>query len=173
MSTGFQEHKVLLCLDKDLYRAFIRLQADKDLGRSYAGLLPYVEGLYRMGYITKDVYDVHFKKYSEPLIPKIEESETTDQNRAKTMLKQKDKLFLAMIEQFNLHSSNSTWMSRCQKAAEEFKDRLESARALLELIDKATVQSKPTVQSSDGLNAEVKGPCDVLNGHNRFTEATK
>ena len=44
---GFREHGVMLYLDKALYKAFIRLQADKGLGRSYAGLLPFVEGLYR------------------------------------------------------------------------------------------------------------------------------
>lgn len=175
--SGFREHQVMLCLDKDLYRAFIRLQADKDLGRSYAGLLPYIEGLYRMGYITKEVYDVHFKKYSEPLIPKVQEPETTDQKREKGLLKQKDKLFLAMIEQFSLHSTNTTWLVRCQKAAEEFKDRLESARALLELIDKATVQyatvqykDKATVQYKEEQRSEVvpspsapgtgEAPCD-------------
>lgn len=65
---GFSEHKVMLCLDKELYRAFIKLQADKELGRSYAGLLPYVEGLFHMGYITQEVRDSHVLKYSQPLI---------------------------------------------------------------------------------------------------------
>ena len=38
---SFREHGVMLYLDKTLYKAFIRLQADKGLGRSYAGLLPF------------------------------------------------------------------------------------------------------------------------------------
>lgn len=32
----FREHGVMLYLDKVLYKAFIRLQADKGLGRSFA-----------------------------------------------------------------------------------------------------------------------------------------
>lgn len=66
--SGFKEHQVMLCLDKEPYHGFIQIQADRDLGRSYAGLLPFVEGLYHLGYISKEVYDAHFKKYSEPLI---------------------------------------------------------------------------------------------------------
>lgn len=64
----FREHGVMLYLDRTLYRAFIKLQADKDLGRSYAGLLPFVEGLYAMGYINEQVYVQHKEKYSVPLI---------------------------------------------------------------------------------------------------------
>ena len=64
---SFKEHGVLIYLSKDLYIGFIKLQADKRLGRSYAGLLPFTEGLFRMGYISKEVYEEHIKKYSEPL----------------------------------------------------------------------------------------------------------
>lgn len=65
---SFNEHKVLLCLDRELYMAFIRLQADKGLGRSYAGLIPYIEGLYKMGYLSKECYEAHLEKYSVPLV---------------------------------------------------------------------------------------------------------
>jgi hypothetical protein len=68
--TGFQDHYLRLFLDKELYVALIRLQADKGLGRSYAGLLPFVEGLYHMGYINLDVYQKHVAKYSESLTKK-------------------------------------------------------------------------------------------------------
>ena len=60
----------MLCLDKELYVAFIRLQADKTLGRSYAGLLPFIEGLYHMGYLDREVYEKHVKKYSDKLVGK-------------------------------------------------------------------------------------------------------
>ena len=64
----FREHGVMLYLDRTLYRAFIKLQADKDSGRSYAGLLPFVEGLYAMGYIDEQIYVQHKEKYSAPLV---------------------------------------------------------------------------------------------------------
>jgi hypothetical protein len=60
----------MLFLDRELYVAFIRLQADKTIGRSYAGLLPFVEGLYHMGYINRDVYQTHVQRYSDKLIGK-------------------------------------------------------------------------------------------------------
>lgn len=137
----------MLCLDKDVYRGFIKLQADKNLGRAYAGLLPYVEGLYRMGYISKEVYDFHFKKYSEPMTKETVVPESEEEKQNKAMLKQKDKLFLEMIAQFEIHSESATWLSRCRNVAEPFKVQLESARNLLALIEKATVQSEATVQS--------------------------
>lgn len=61
------KHGVMLYLDRTLYRAFIRLQADYELGRSYAGLLPFVEGLYTLGFLSKDEYVQHRKRYSEKL----------------------------------------------------------------------------------------------------------
>ena len=48
----------------------MRLQADKMLGRSYAGLLPFVEGLYHMGYLNREVYEQRARKYSDKLIGK-------------------------------------------------------------------------------------------------------
>jgi len=69
---NFKEHGVMLFLDKILYTAFIKLQADKGLGRSFAGLLPFTEGLYHLGYLSKEDYEAHIEKYSIPL--DIEES---------------------------------------------------------------------------------------------------
>ena len=60
----------MLFLDRELYVGFIKLQADKGVGRSYAGLLPFVEGLYHMGYINREIYEKHVAKYSERLVGK-------------------------------------------------------------------------------------------------------
>ncbi|MCJ7560350.1 hypothetical protein MUO79_06990 [Candidatus Bathyarchaeota archaeon] len=128
-SSGFSEHKVMLCLDKDLYRAFIKLQADKDLGRSYAGLLPYVEGLFKMGYITREVYEVHEKRYSEPLGAKTPPL-TLEQQEQAEKLQSKDKQFKMILDQWNEHS-NPEWRLKVFAEAEKFKDTLESARLLL------------------------------------------
>jgi hypothetical protein len=62
----------MLFLDKTLYRAFIKLQADRELGRSYAGLLPFVEGLYTMGYLSKEEYMAHQERYNTKLEDKQE-----------------------------------------------------------------------------------------------------
>ena len=64
---GFREHGILLYMDKNLSLAFVKLQADKSLGRSFAGLLAFVEGLHQMGYLTQAQYMRYRKKYSTPL----------------------------------------------------------------------------------------------------------
>jgi len=70
--------------DRVLYVVFIRLQADKTAGRSYAGLPPFVEGLFYIGCINREVYEKHVQKYSDKLIGKkqltIAESQETEKN---------------------------------------------------------------------------------------------
>ena len=131
---GFREHQVLLCLDKQLYRAFIKLQADKNLGRSYAGMLPYVEGLYRLGYISQEVYEAHFQKYSEPLEPA--KPLTVEEQHEKDELEKRDKTFKGMQEQWSTHSYNPKWLLKVSRVAEKYRDRLQSARDLLARIGK-------------------------------------
>lgn len=74
----FREHGVMLYLDKTLYRAFIKLQADKGLGRSYAGLLPFTEGLFHLGYLSKQDHEEHVAKYSQGLIEESREQPKCD-----------------------------------------------------------------------------------------------
>ena len=79
MGDSFQGHTApRLFLDKTFYKAFIRLQADKSLGQSFAGLLIYTEGLHALGYITSAEYEAHVRRYSQPLceapkLPTMEE----------------------------------------------------------------------------------------------------
>lgn len=75
MVRRFREHGLMLFLDGELYHAQSKLQADKCLGRSYAGLRVYTEGIYRLGYISKDCYEAHVEKYEKPLFE--EESKPT------------------------------------------------------------------------------------------------
>jgi len=96
--TSFQEHKVMLFLDKELYVAFIRLQADKTIGRSYAGLLPFVEGLYHMGYINRDVYQTHVQRYSDKLVGKKQLTLAETQEMERNI--QLAKLFEAIAKQW-------------------------------------------------------------------------
>ena len=65
-------HGLLLYLPSPLYLALIRLQADRGLGRSYAGLLALTEGLYRLGYLSEDAYLQFTKRYSKPLETVVE-----------------------------------------------------------------------------------------------------
>ena len=60
-------HGLLLYLPPSLYLALIRLQADKGLGRSFAGLLALTEGLYRLGYLEEKEYIRLYERYTTPL----------------------------------------------------------------------------------------------------------
>ena len=60
----FSEHVYKLCLDYRLYSAAIKLQSDLGLGKAFAGMLPYVEGLHTMGYLSDEDYELYRNKYS-------------------------------------------------------------------------------------------------------------
>jgi len=77
----FREHGVMLFLDGELYHGFTKLMADKCLGRSYAGLQAFTEGIFHLGYLSKDSYDAHIEKYSIPLY--VEESKPKPKEQLK------------------------------------------------------------------------------------------
>jgi hypothetical protein len=130
---SFREHGILIYLSKDLYIGFIKLQADKGLGRSYAGLLPFTEGLFRMGYISKEVYEEHVKKYSEPL--ESEKPLSPEQNVERQFLEQRDQQLKGMLEQWDLHPEPE-WRERVYAFATKYADKLQSARDIVALRDR-------------------------------------
>ena len=65
----FQQHKFLLYLDSPLYLAVVKFQAENELGRSYAALRIFIEGLKALNLISQDLYEYYKQKYSEPLKP--------------------------------------------------------------------------------------------------------
>ena len=69
MGKNKREHGLLLFLNPTLTLSLVKLQADRNLGRSYAGLLALAEGLYQLGYLDKANHDQVAEKYSIPLIP--------------------------------------------------------------------------------------------------------
>lgn len=66
---NFKQHKFLVCLDSPLYLAVVKYQAQHSLGRSYAALSIFIEGLKTLGLIDNQLYDYYKRKYSEPLKP--------------------------------------------------------------------------------------------------------
>lgn len=61
------DHIIRIYLDSPLYLKFIEFQADHKLGRSYACLLIFIEGMRNLGLIDKDVYAFYKQKYYKPL----------------------------------------------------------------------------------------------------------
>jgi len=125
---SYKEHGILIYLSKELYTGFIRLQADKGLGRSYAGLLPFTEGLFRMGYISKEVYEEHVKKYSAPLDEKTPSLEQLNENQ---FLEQRDIQFKRILEEWDIPHPDPNWRQKSYAFAEKYADKLQSARDIL------------------------------------------
>ena len=126
---SFHEHGILLYLSKELYTAFIKLQADKGLGRSYAGLLPLVEGLYHMGYLSKEVYEEHVKKYSQPLTEL--KPLTPQQLKEREEISALEKHYLGVVDQWPTLDEKARDVHG--KRAEEVADRVPSANLVLAL----------------------------------------
>lgn len=132
--TKFREHGVMIFLSRDLYVAFIKLQAEKELGRSFAALLPFTEGLYKMGYISEDVYEAHKKRYSEPLTGETEAEKVQRLRRECHVNKETEKLnklFANVAKQWNEHTSKQ-WRSTWVKKAKQHLD-IANAKLILEL----------------------------------------
>lgn len=128
----YKEHGLLIYLNNPLYMGFIKLQADKGLGRSFAGLLAFTTGLFEMGYISKAEY-LRFKaRYSTPLDKEPQQltlAETPMQNE----LNKLDKTFSDVLAQWNLHLDEK-WRRRWIKKAMENGD-LPNAKKLLVLAE--------------------------------------
>jgi len=126
---GFREHGVMLFLSKDLYLGFINLQADKSLGRSYAGLLPFIEGLYKLGYISKEVYEIHKRKYSQSLTE--DNTPTIEKLERKTEHDELVRQFSNVIKDWsNMKAKSKIYYI---KKAEAYKDKIPNAKLILEL----------------------------------------
>lgn len=130
--SSFQEHRVMLCLSKELYSAFIRLQADKGLGRSYAGLLPFVEGMHHLGYLNEMDYQAHLKRYSEPLVqPKPLTKEQLEEQRK---LRELEIQFQGVLKT-GLNKLSERSRKHWIKRAQEYQGKVLSARLLLDLAN--------------------------------------
>lgn len=129
ISLGFKEHGVMLYLSKELYTGFIKLQSDKGLGRAYAGLLPFTEGLFKLNYITKEVYEKHIAKYSKPLVDDTP-TLSSEQKQEKQLLEKMDDYFKNVLIQCDEHDSED-WQKKVFQRAEQYDDKLNSARLVL------------------------------------------
>lgn len=128
----FKEHGLMLFLDADLYLSFVKLQADKRLGRSYAGLLAFVEGLHEMGYLNERQYEAHKRRYSIPLDKNPRQ--VTFEEHAKIQERNRlNRRFGQVIEQWPLHQDKAWRDIWIQKAREH--GALPNAKRLLTFVE--------------------------------------
>ena len=134
-------HSVMLC--SELEMAVVKLQADREIGKAFAVLHGLTEGLFRMGYLSREDYDPLIQRYSRKHVDVMKEKRaerenshvpvlTLEKQREKQFLDQKNRQFLGQISQWREHPSPE-WRKKVIVDAEKFKTRLESAAQLLEL----------------------------------------
>jgi hypothetical protein len=132
-------HGYSVFLPPELYLAIVRLQADKQLGRAYPVLYSINEGLFHLGYISKEVYEVYEKRYSEPLIKEKPTPLTTEQLKEQEKIERLTKTFSIVLEQWNEHPSRE-WREKWVKESEKWKDKIPSAKLVLALANSREVE---------------------------------
>lgn len=130
----FQDHCLRLYLDPELYMGFIKLQGARELGRSFSGLIIFIEGLHSLGFISTEIYEAHVKKYSEKLVAENKPL-TPEQLKEKETLEAKNRFFKEALAQWPIHKDPS-WRLKIYGQAEQWKEKLESARLIADLRDK-------------------------------------
>lgn len=141
MNKGFSEHKYTLFLDRTLYTATIRLQADRGLGRSFSVLLPYVTGMHEMGYINDEDFSLYQTRYSVTLDAAANaptEAQIIREERKETKYKRLNKKFGEVLAQWSqLKESSKNYHL---KEAAKYRN-LKNARLLLDLAKPNTPEA--------------------------------
>jgi hypothetical protein len=136
-SHGFKEHGLMLYLSPSLYMGFIKLQGDKGLGRSFAGLLAFNEGMHELGYIQDSEYEANKIKYSRKLVPEVPAKPLTLQEQAAK--NERDSLaraFGSVVEQWDMAHVDPHWKEKWLAKAEKHQDTIPAAKHLIEMVNK-------------------------------------
>jgi hypothetical protein len=93
-------HALTLFLDSPLCVALTQFQATNKLGRSYAGLLIFIEGLRKLNLINEVVYQHYKNRYMLPLRTMIEEENPLVAKQKEVEFEKTRKQLQQVIEQF-------------------------------------------------------------------------
>lgn len=129
---NFKEHGLMLYLGPELLIAHVKLQAAKELGRSYAGLLALTEGLYKLGFLEQADYERLRAYYSQG--PKKTQPLTMEQLQTRTEQDKMAKKFSGVLEQWADHP-DAKWRSRWISEAKLWKDKIPVAKMVLALAN--------------------------------------
>ena len=126
-----KEHGLLLFLTPELLLALAKVQVQKEVGRSYAGLLALAIGFHELGAIDDETFSVLERRYCEKLVQEPRPKPlSTAELMEKRKLEIKNRYFLSLLDQWDLHK-DPKWRQRAFAEAEKFGDELESARKIL------------------------------------------
>lgn len=130
-------HGFLVYLPPQLYIAIVKLQADKQLGRCYPVLYALNEGLFGLGYISRETYEIFEKRYSQKLIKEEPKLLTKKEAEQLKQLKEKEKAFSMVLDQWDIHPSQE-WRNGWLKEAQKYKDKIPNAKLILALANEET-----------------------------------
>jgi len=132
-------HGVVVFLPPELYLGIVKLQADKELGKPYACLLVITEGLYHMGYISKEAYEVYSRKYSDKLIKEEVKSPTPQEQIEIAKLTAS---FKNIIRNWNDVKDKEFWVRKAEKAIKKYgESKIPQAKHILALAQKVESDS--------------------------------
>ena len=138
-----REHIQPVMLNATFYVGISKLMAKLEISKSAAVLYTINEGLFKEEVISKEDHDLLAARYSRKLKDVIaagrEDSHkpvlTLEKIKTQKDLDRMDTIFRGRLEQWDAHP-NPDWRQKTFQLAEEYADRLESARMILALKDK-------------------------------------
>jgi hypothetical protein len=138
MSREFtQEHIMKICLAPELCLAVTKYQVQKEIGKTYAGLLLLTKALYQENLITKDVYEKFVYRYSRKLVSEEQPQKlTTEQQKEIQKLDEKARSFPAANTQWNDPHPSREWQQHWINEAEKWQDKIPEAKEFLQKVCK-------------------------------------
>lgn len=135
----------MLTFTAQLDIALVKLQAKLEIGEKYGSLYAITEGFFRLGYLSQEDHDLLIKRYSEKLVDVVKKKRALRENRnipvltlekqkEKELLEQREKQFKGIMKDWDSHDSE--WRRKALDLAEKWKEKVPSARALLDRAQK-------------------------------------
>ena len=138
-----REHITAVCLSVSHSLGVNKLSAQFEIGKHAAVLLALNTGLHSLDMISDEDYKLLDRRYRRKLRDIIVQNQlkrenshtpvlTLEQKKEEQALEGKDRMFKMTLDQWDTHQ-DSKWRLRVFAEAERFRDKLESARRILEL----------------------------------------
>jgi hypothetical protein len=132
-----KEYGLLLFLKPELLLGLAKVQVQKQVGRSYAGLLALTVGFHELGAIDDETFTFFEKRYCEKLVQEpLQKPLSTAELMEKRRMETKDSQLKMMLVQWEIHKSESAWRLKIVSHAEKYP-QLESAKRVMELCRQA------------------------------------
>ncbi|MBN1358046.1 hypothetical protein JW988_04670 [Candidatus Bathyarchaeota archaeon] len=130
-------------LPAELYVGISGVQYKYEIGKSASILLMITEGLHSEKLITEEAYKKYQRQYQKKLVEILKKTEslTKEQIEENEKHKQLEKEFNMVIDQWSIHPDLKWRLQKVQRA-EKYKDKIPSAKLLLELANKEEVPNE-------------------------------